>query len=38
MQALDSQAPATVTHDTQQVLCNAPAAQPKKLQKLVADA
>jgi integron integrase len=38
MQAIDSKAPAAVTHDTAKVLCDAPAAQPKRLQQLVADA
>jgi integron integrase len=38
MQVIDSKAPAVVTHDTAQVICDAPAAQPKRLQQLVADA
>lgn len=38
MQVLDSKAPATVTHDATPALCDKPAAQPKKLQQLVADA
>ncbi len=38
MQVIDSKEPSTITHDTAPVLCDAPAAQPKKLQQLVADA
>ena len=38
MQVLDFKAPAPVTPDTAQVLCNTAAQQPKKLQQLVADA
>lgn len=38
MQAIDSQANASVTHDKNTLLCDAPAPQPKKLQQLVADA
>jgi integron integrase len=38
MQVLDFKAPAPVTHDTIQALCNTAAQQPKKLQQLVADA
>lgn len=38
MQVIDPQAPSTVTHDAAPVLCDKPAAQPKKLQQLVADA
>ena len=38
MQVIDSKAPATVTPNTAPVLCDAPAAQPKKLQQMVADA
>lgn len=38
MQVVDSKAPATVTPNTAPVLCDAPAAQPKKLQQLVAEA
>lgn len=38
MQVLDPKAPATVTHDATTALCDKPAAQPKKLQQLVADA
>lgn len=38
MQAVDFQAVAPVTHDAAPVLCDKPAAQPKKLQQLVADA
>lgn len=38
MQVIDPQAPSTVTHDAAPALCDKPAAQPKKLQQLVADA
>jgi integron integrase len=38
MQVIDSQAPAVVTPNKVPVLCDAPAAQPKRLQQLVADA
>lgn len=38
MQVLDPQAPAPVTHDAAPALCDKPAAQPKKLHQLVADA
>lgn len=38
MQVLDPKAPAAITHDATPALCDKPAAQPKKLQQLVADA
>lgn len=38
MQVIDPQAPSTITHDAAAALCDKPAAQPKKLQQLVADA
>jgi len=38
MQAIDLQGTTAITHDATPALCDAPAAQPKKLQQLVADA
>jgi integron integrase len=38
MQAIDLQGTTAITHDAAPALCDTPAAQPKKLQQLVADA